>query len=133
MSVLVLAEHDQQSIKKATLTPWPPRRKSAATSTSGRGHNAGGAAKAAAQIAGSPRCCTRTRPPGRVLAENVASLVVALAKSYTHILAPATSNGKDVMPRAAALLDVQQVSEIVAVESAEPSCARSTLEMRSPP
>ena len=49
----------------------------------------------------------------------MAGLVVALAKGYTHILAPATSTGKDVMPRAAALLDVQQISEIVAVESAD--------------
>jgi len=54
---------------------------------------------------------------GEFLAENVAALVVSIAKNYSHIFAPATSNGKDVMPRVAALLDVQQISEIVAVES----------------
>ena len=54
---------------------------------------------------------------GEFLAENVAALVVSIAKSYSHILAPATSNGKDVVPRVAALLDVQQISEIIAVES----------------
>jgi len=53
------------------------------------------------------------------LAENVAALVVSLAKGYSHVLAPATSTGKDVMPRAAALLDVQQISDIIAVESAD--------------
>jgi electron transfer flavoprotein alpha subunit len=54
---------------------------------------------------------------GEFLAENVSALVVSIAKSYSHILAPATSNGKDVVPRIAALLDVQQISEITAVES----------------
>src|SRR5262249_30934868 len=53
------------------------------------------------------------------LAESVAALVVSLAKNYSHILAPATSNGKNVMPRAAALLDVQQISDIVTVENAD--------------
>jgi electron transfer flavoprotein alpha subunit len=56
---------------------------------------------------------------GEFLAENLAALVVALSKGYSHILAPATSTGKDVMPRAAALLDAQQISDIVAVESAD--------------
>ena len=49
---------------------------------------------------------------GEFLAENVAALVVTIAKGYSHILAPATSNGKNIMPRVAALLDVQQISEI---------------------
>jgi electron transfer flavoprotein alpha subunit len=56
---------------------------------------------------------------GEFLAENVAALVVSLAKAYSHLLAPATSNGKNVMPRAAALLDVQQISEISAVEGTD--------------
>jgi electron transfer flavoprotein alpha subunit len=53
---------------------------------------------------------------GEFLAENVASLVTGLAKGYSHVLAPATSNGKNIMPRVAALLDVQQISDISAVE-----------------
>jgi electron transfer flavoprotein alpha subunit len=56
-------------------------------------------------------------PLAEELAENVAALVVSLAKGYSHILAPATSNGKNILPRAAALLDCQQISEIIAVES----------------
>jgi electron transfer flavoprotein alpha subunit len=121
MSVLVLAEHDQQSIKKATLnTVAAAKRIGGDIHVLVAGHNAGGAAKAAAQIAGVAKVLHADAAHlGEFLAENVASLVVALAKGYTHILAPATSNGKDVMPRAAALLDVQQVSEIVAVESAD--------------
>jgi len=121
MSVLVLAEHDQQSVKKATLNTV-----AAAQKIGGdihvlvAGHNAGAAAKAAAQIAGVAKVLHADAPHlGEFLAENVAALVVSLAKGYTHVLAPATSTGKDVMPRAAALLDVQQVSEIVAVESAD--------------
>ncbi len=53
------------------------------------------------------------------LAENVAAVVVSVAKNYSHLLAPSTSNGKNVMPRVAALLDVQQISDIVAVEGAD--------------
>ena len=121
MSVLVLAEHDQQSVKKATLNTV-----AAAKKIGGEihvliaGHNAGGAAKAACQVPGVAKVLHADAPHlGEFLAENVAALVVSLAKGYSHVLAPATSTGKDVMPRAAALLDVQQISEIVAVESAD--------------
>jgi electron transfer flavoprotein alpha subunit len=119
MSVLVLAEHDNRDVKKATLNTV-----AAAQKVGGdihvlvAGHNAGEAAKAAAQIAGVAKVLHADAPHlGEFLAENVAALVVALAKDYTHILAPATSTGKDVMPRAAALLDVQQISDIMAIES----------------
>ena len=121
MSVLVLAEHDQQSVKKATLNTVAAAKKIGGDiHVLVAGHNAGAAAKAAAQIAGIAKVLHADAPHlGEFLAENVAALVVSLAKGYTHVLAPATSTGKDVMPRAAALLDVQQVSEIVAVESAD--------------
>jgi electron transfer flavoprotein alpha subunit len=121
MSVLVLAEHDQQSVKKATLNTVAAAKKIGGDiHVLVAGHNAGAAAKAAAQIAGVAKVLHADAPHlGEFLAENMAGLVVALAKGYTHILAPATSTGKDVMPRAAALLDVQQISEIVAVESAD--------------
>jgi len=121
MSVLVLAEHDHQSIKKATLnTVAAAKRIGGDIHVLVAGHNAGAAAKAAAQVAGVAKVLHADAPHlGEFLAENVAALVVSLAKGYTHVLAPATSTGKDVMPRAAALLDVQQVSDIVAVESAD--------------
>jgi len=121
MSVLVLAEHDQQSVKKATLNTVAAAKKIGGDiHVLVAGHNAGAAAKAAAQIAGVAKVLHADAPHlGEFLAENVAALVVSLAKGYTHVLAPATSTGKDVMPRAAALLDVQQVSEIVAIESAD--------------
>jgi electron transfer flavoprotein alpha subunit len=119
MSVLVLAEHDQQSVRKATLNTVAAAKKIGGDiHVLVAGHNAGAAARAAAQIAGVAKVLHADAPQlGEFLAENVAALVVSLAKGYSHVLAPATSTGKDVMPRAAALLDVQQVSEIVAIES----------------
>ncbi len=84
------------------------------------GHEAGAAAKAAAQIAGVAKVLHADAPQLRdFLAENVAATIVSVARSYTHLLAPSTSNGKNVMPRVAALLDVQQISDIVAVEGAD--------------
>src|SRR5437773_5861112 len=84
------------------------------------GHEAGAAAKAAAQIAGVAKVLHADAPQLRdFLAENVAATVVCVARSYSHLLAPSTSNGKNVMPRIAALLDVQQISDIVAVEGAD--------------
>ena len=119
MTSLVLAEHDNKTIRKATLNAV-----AAAKKTGGdihvlvAGHQAGEAAKAASQIAGVAKVMHADAPHlAEQLAENVAALIVALAKSYSHILAPATSNGKNVMPRAAALLDVQQISDISSVES----------------
>jgi electron transfer flavoprotein alpha subunit len=119
MSVLVLAEHDHLQVKKATLnTVAAAKRIGGEIHVLVAGHNAGGAAKAASQIAGVAKVLHADAPHlGEFLAENVAALVVSLAKGYSHVLAPATSTGKDVMPRAAALLDVQQISDIVAVES----------------
>jgi electron transfer flavoprotein alpha subunit len=121
MPVLVVAEHDNKSVRKSTLNAI-----AAAKKLGGElhvlivGHQAGEAAKAASQIGGVGKVLLADAPHlGEFLAENVAALVVSLAKGYSHILAPATSNGKNVMPRAAALLDVQQISDIVAVESAD--------------
>jgi electron transfer flavoprotein alpha subunit len=121
MAVLVFAEHDNQSVKKATLSTV-----AAAQKIGGEihllvaGHNCAAAAKAASQVAGVAKVLHADAPQlDDEIAENVAALIVTLAKGYSHVLAPATSNGKNVMPRAAALLDVQQISEIVAVESAD--------------
>ena len=119
MTSLVLAEHDNKTIRKATLNAV-----AAAKRIGGdihvlvAGHQAGDAAKAASQIVGVAKVLHADAPHlAEQLAENVAALIVALAKSYSHILAPATSNGKNVMPRAAALLDVQQISDIAGVDS----------------
>jgi electron transfer flavoprotein alpha subunit len=119
MSVLVVAEHDNKTIRKATLNTV-----AAAQKLGGdlhvlvAGHQAGDAGKAAASIPGIAKVLLADAPHlGDFLAENVSALIVSLAKGYTHIIAPATSNGKNVMPRVAALLDVQQISDISAVES----------------
>jgi len=121
MAVLVVAEHDNKTVRKATLNTV-----AAAQKLGGdihvliAGHEAADAAKAAAQIGGVKKVLHADAPHlGEFLAENVAGLIVSLAKSYSHVLAPATSNGKNVMPRAAALLDVQQISDISGVEGAD--------------
>src|SRR3989440_2159372 len=121
MAVLVLAEHDNKSVKKATLNAVAAAKKAGGDiHVLVAGHQSGGAAKAAAQIAGVAKVLHADAPHlAEFLAESVAALIVSIAKSYSHLLAPATSNGKNVMPRAAALLDVQQISDIVAVQSAD--------------
>ncbi len=119
MAILVLAEHDNKSLKKATLNTI-----AAAAKIGGdihvlvAGHQAGEAAKAAAAASSVKKVLHADAAHlADFLAENVASVVLGVSKNYSHIVAPATSNGKNVMPRVAALLDVQQISEIVAVES----------------
>ncbi|MCD6040989.1 MAG: Electron transfer flavoprotein alpha subunit [Burkholderiales bacterium] len=121
MAVLVVAEHDNKSIRKATLNTVAAAGKLGADiHVLVAGHQAGDAAKAAASIAGVSKVLHADAPHlGEFLAENVASLLLQLSKDYSHVLAPATSNGKNVMPRVAALLDVQQISDISAVESAD--------------
>jgi electron transfer flavoprotein alpha subunit len=118
MPVLVVAEHDNNAVRKATLNAV-----AAAQKLGGElhvlvaGHQAEAAAKSAAQIAGVRKVLHADAPHlAEFLAENISSLLVSIAKGYSHILAPATSNGKNVMPRVAALLDVQQISDISAVE-----------------
>jgi electron transfer flavoprotein alpha subunit len=121
MTVLVIAEHDNASVKPATLNTV-----TAAAKCGGdvhvliAGSNAGAAAQAAAQIAGVSKVLHADAAHlGDQLAENIAAQVVAIANNYTHVLAPATPNGKNVAPRVAALLDVAQISEISSVESAD--------------
>ena len=120
MAVLVLAEHDNKTVKKATLNAVTAAQKLGDVHVLVAGHQAGEAAKAAGQIAGVKKVLHADAPHlGNFLAENVSSLMVSIAKSYSHLLAPSTSNGKNIMPRVAALLDVQQISDITAVESAD--------------
>src|SRR5436190_14888292 len=118
MAVLVVAEHDNKAIRKATLNAVAAAKKLGGDlHVLVAGHQAADAAKAASQVAGVGKVLHADAPQlADFLAENVAALVVSLAKGYSHILAPATSNGKNVLPRVAALLDVQQISDIVGVE-----------------
>ncbi|AHB06965.1 electron transfer flavoprotein subunit beta [Pandoraea pnomenusa 3kgm] len=121
MSILVIAEHDNQSIKAATLNTV------AAALQCGEdvhvlvaGNNAKAAAEAAAQIAGVKKVLLAEAAYfGDGLAENIADEVVSIAWGYTHILAPATAYGKNIAPRVAALLDVAQISDITKVDSAD--------------
>ncbi|HEX8987025.1 MAG TPA: FAD-binding protein [Rhodocyclaceae bacterium] len=121
MATLVIAEHDNASLKAATFNTV-----TAAAKLGGEVHvlvagsNCGAAAEAAAKIAGVAKVKVADAAHyAEQTAENVAALVVANAAGYTHILAPATSHGKNTLPRVAALLDVAQISDIVAVESAD--------------
>jgi len=119
MAVLVVAEHDNAGLKPSTLNTLTAAAKLGGEITvlvAGDGCRA--AAEAAAKAAGVARVLVADAPiHAHGLAENVAALVVALAPGYSHLLAPASSFGKNLMPRVAALLDVQQVSDIIAVES----------------
>jgi electron transfer flavoprotein alpha subunit len=119
MTSLVIAEHDNASIRGATLNTV-----TAAAQCGGDVHvlvagaNAGEAAKAAAQIAGVAKVIHADGAPfAHGLAENVAAQVLAIASSYSHILFPATAGGKNVAPRVAAKLDVAQISDITKVDS----------------
>ena len=119
MSILVIAEHDNVSIKTATLNAV-----TAAARIGGEihllvaGKGCAAVADEAAKIAGVAKVLLADAPQyADQLPENVAALVVAKAAGYSHILAAATTAGKNFMPRAAALLDVAQVSDIVAVEA----------------
>ena len=121
MTVLVIAEHDNASIKGATLNTV-----TAAVACGGdvhvlvAGHNAGAAAQAAAQIAGVAKVIHADAAGlAHGLAENVAAQVLAIASNYSHILFPATASGKNVAPRVAAKLDVAQISDITKVVSAD--------------
>ena len=119
MTALVIAEHDNATIKGATLNTI-----TAAIACDGdvhvlvAGHNAGAAAAAAAQIAGVSKVLhAEDASFEHGLAESVAAQVLAVASSYGHILFPATASGKNIAPRVAAKLDVAQVSDISKVDS----------------
>jgi electron transfer flavoprotein alpha subunit len=119
MATLVVAEHDNAVLKGATLNAV-----TAAVKCGGpvhmlvAGSGCGAVAQAAAQIAGVEKVRVADAPHyAHPLAENLAALVVSLSGDYSHLVAAATTTGKNFMPRVAALLDVAQVSDIVAVES----------------
>ncbi|QJQ10630.1 electron transfer flavoprotein subunit alpha [Pseudomonas putida] len=126
MTILVVAEYEAGAVAPATLNTV-----AAAAKIGGdvhvlvAGQNLGGVAESAAKIAGVAKVLVADNAAyAHVLPENVAPLIVALveqggANGYSHVLAPATTNGKNILPRVAALLDVDQISEIISVESAD--------------
>jgi electron transfer flavoprotein alpha subunit len=121
MTILVIAEHDHASLKAATLNTV-----AAATKIGGdihvlvAGANCQAAAQAAAQLQGVAKVKVADAAHYQSqTAENLTALVMANTSGYSHILAPATTFGKNLAPRVAALLDVAQISEITGVESAD--------------
>ncbi len=121
MSTLVIAEHDNKTIKGATLNTVAAAQKIGASITVlVAGNDCKDAASAASKIAGVAKVLVAEGAQYRdQLAENLAALVVSMAGGFSHILAPATSFGKNVTPRIAALLDVAQISDIIEVTSAD--------------
>ncbi|MBF7731619.1 electron transfer flavoprotein subunit alpha/FixB family protein [Pseudomonas sp. N040] len=121
MAILVIAEHTNAALAPATLNTV-----AAALKMGGDVHllvagaGCGAAAEAAAKVAGVSKVLLADNAAyANQLPENVAPLVADLGKNYSHVLAAATANGKNILPRVAALLDVDQISEIIAVESAD--------------
>ena len=119
MALLVLAEHDGKSLKPATLNAL-----AAAHAIGGdvhllvAGKDCGGAAEGASKLQGIAKVLLADDAAyDHMLAEDVAALLVKLAPAYSHLLAPATTNGKNIMPRVAALLDVAPISDISGVVS----------------
>ncbi|MFJ2985247.1 MULTISPECIES: electron transfer flavoprotein subunit alpha/FixB family protein [unclassified Pseudomonas] len=121
MAILVVAEHDNHTLASATLNTV-----AAAQQIGGdvvivvAGHDVSGVAFAAAEIPGISKVLVADDAAyAHQLPENIAPLLAKLGRDFTHVLAPATSNGKNVLPRVAALLDVDQISEIISVEAAD--------------
>ncbi|GGK54938.1 electron transfer flavoprotein subunit alpha/FixB family protein [Amphritea balenae] len=121
MTILVIAEHDNQSLKPVTLNTL-----AAAEQIGGdielliAGHNCQAAVDAAANIPAVTKILHADNAAyEHQLAENVAKLITALVSGHSHILAPATTNGKNSLPRVAALLNVNQLSDVIGVESAD--------------
>jgi electron transfer flavoprotein alpha subunit len=120
MAALVVAEHENASLKPATLNAVAAAKEIAGADIDilVAGNDCRAAAEAAAKTAGIRKVLLAEGVAyDHGLAENVAPLVVKLAEGYSHLLAPATTSGKNLMPRVAALLDVMQISEISAVVS----------------
>jgi electron transfer flavoprotein alpha subunit len=119
MTALVIAEHDNSSLKASTLNTVTAASQCAAeVHVLIAGHHCDAAAAAAAQIAGVSKVIVADNAAfADGLAENVAAQALSIAKTYTHLLAPATAYGKNILPRVAACLDVGQISEITKVDS----------------
>ena len=121
MGILIVAEHDNSGLKPATLnTVAAAREIGGDVDMLVAGSGCGAVAEAASLVAGVSRVLITDSPElAHYLAENMAPLVTGMASGYSHLLAPATTFGKNLMPRVAALLDVSQISDISAVVSAD--------------
>jgi electron transfer flavoprotein alpha subunit len=120
MSVLVWVEHDNASVKDATLAAVTAAGKLGDVVALVAGQGAQGAADAAAKIAGVSKVLLADDAAyGHALAENVAPLIAELMSGYDAFVAPATTTGKNIAPRVAALLDVMQISEVLSIKSAD--------------
>ncbi|MFN3884921.1 MAG: electron transfer flavoprotein subunit alpha/FixB family protein [Rhodocyclaceae bacterium] len=119
MAILVIAEHDHAALKAATLNTVAAAQKlGSEIHVLVAGSGCAAVAQAAASLAGVSKVKLAEAPHyADQTAENLAALIVANAQGYTHILAPATTFGKNLLPRVAALLDVAQISEICGIES----------------
>jgi electron transfer flavoprotein alpha subunit len=121
MAVLVIAEHSNGALAAATLNTVAAAQKIGGdVALLVAGQNVGAVAEATAKIAGVARVLVADDSAyAHQLPENIAPLVVSIAQNFTHLLAPATTNGKNYLPRVAALLDADQISEIVEVLGAD--------------
>lgn len=120
MTVLVLAEHDNSHLKPATLNTVSAAKELGEVCILVAGENCRAVALAAARIEGVSRVLlAQADHYAHQSAENLAPLLAGLAPDFTHLLAPATTFGKNVMPRAAALLDVAQVSDVLAIKDGD--------------
>ena len=116
MSVLVIAEHDNVELKPATLNTVAAAAELGDVDILVAGSGCDTVAESAAKVAGIGKVLKADSVSLKTgLAENVAPLIVELAVNYSHVLAPATTSGKNIMPRVAALMNVAQISEITAV------------------
>ena len=120
MAVLVIAEHDNKTLKRATLQAVDAAARLGEVHLLVMGSGVDAVAQAAAKVAGVVQVKVVDDPAlAEPLAEVVTAQVVPLAKDYSHVVAAATAHGKDFMPRVAALLDVAQISEVTGIDSAD--------------
>ena len=118
MAVLLLAEHDNATLKSATLNAVTAALQLGEVTVLVAGENCGPVAEQASKIAGITKVLVSDSPAlGHALPEAIAPLLVELAANYSHLVAPATTTAKNILPRAAALADVAMISDIIAVDS----------------
>src|SRR5688572_5601241 len=120
MAVLLIAEHDNTTLKSATLHALTAAKKLGDVDILVAGSGCAAAGAAAAKLAGVKKVLVADDAAYKnALAENLSALVAKLGAGYTHILAPSTTTGKNMLPRAAALLDVQMISDVSGIVSAD--------------